>query len=290
MADNEFSNWGRWGTDDEIGALNLVTPETTAAAIGSVKQGKVYSLASAIRESNVPRLEFRAANQHFVRVFGGPTRDVASVADDVIVVGCHGATTHVDALCHYWTGDKLYNGFPEDTVQGRGALRLGIENVKSMVTRGVMLDVAAAKGVDYLDGGYIITRADLDECCQKQGVELRAGDVALFRTGWPRTYYESAEKYNRSQPGLTWDSGMWFCERDVCAVGSDNSAIGVRTEAPYEGANVHALFLHQAGVYLIEMMELDELSRDKVYEFLFVMAPLLVLGATGSSVNPLAIV
>ena len=291
MSQQNFSNWGRWGDDDELGALNLVTPERVVKTAGLVRRGKVYSLAADIREDGVPRLSFRTANQHFVRVFGAPTRDVAMVADDTLLIGCHGTSTHVDALCHYWTGEnKLYNGFSGDLVEGRGARKLGIQNLTGMVTRGVLLDVAASKGVDCLDGGYVITVDDLEECCRRQDVRLEPGDVALIRTGWPRAYSESPDKYNRTQPGVDEASGLWLCQRDVCAVGSDNSAIGVRTEQPLPGRNVHALFLQDAGIYLIEMLDLEEIARDQVYEFLFMMAPLRVLGGTGSAVNPLAVV
>ena len=108
---DDINNWGRWGPDDELGAANLITPEVTVGAAGLVRKGKVYSLASVIREAGAPRLEFRAANQHFVRVFAGP-EEGAFVADDVVVLGCHGSSTHIDALCHYWADDKLYNGYP----------------------------------------------------------------------------------------------------------------------------------------------------------------------------------
>ncbi|MEE9284435.1 MAG: cyclase family protein, partial [Dehalococcoidia bacterium] len=283
MSQQDFSNWGRWGDEDELGALNLVTPEVVAKAARLVRQGRVYSLATDVREDRVPRLSFRSPNQHFVRVFGAPTRDVALVADDMLVLGCHGTTTHVDALCHYWTGEnKLYNGFSGDLVEGRGARKLGIQNLKAMVTRGVLLDVAALKGVDYLEGAYVITVDDLEGCCRSQGVRLEPGDVALIRTGWPRTYDESPEKYNRTQPGLGEESGLWLCQRDVCAVACDNSAIGARAEQPLPGRNIHVLFLQDAGIYLIEMLDLDEIARDRVYEFLFMMAPLRVMGGTGS--------
>ncbi|MBI3743061.1 MAG: cyclase family protein [Chloroflexi bacterium] len=231
------NNWGRWGKNDEVGALNLVTPEVLLKAVGLVKRGKVYSLSPEMRESGMPRLEFRPANQHF-----------------------------------------------------RGARKLGIQNVKGMVTRGVLLDVAALKGKPYLDDEYVITTADLEACCKRQKVALQPGDAAIVRTGWPKTYAESPEKYNRTQPGLDTESGNWLAERDVCAVGCDNSAIGARTVKPLPGRNVHALFLQDAGIYLIEMMDLEELSRDRVNEFLFVMAPLRVMGGTGSAVNPLAVV
>ncbi len=291
MGQPGFSNWGRWGANDELGALNLVTPEAVVKAVGLVKKGKVYSLATDVREAGVPRLDFRSANQHFVRVFGGPTRDVALVADDTLVLGCHGTTTHVDALCHYWTGEnKLYNGYSGDLVEGRGSRKLGIQNVKSMVTRGLLLDLGAAKGVRYLEGGHVITAAELDECCRRQGVQVQPGDVVLLRTGWPLTYAESAEKYNRTQPGIGEDAGIWLVKKDICALGCDNSAIGPRTDRPLPGRNIHALFLQDAGVYLIEMMDLEEIARDRVYEFLFMLAPLRVFGGTGSAVNPLAIV
>ena len=286
---DDINNWGRWGPDDELGAANLITPEVTVGAAGLVRKGKVYSLASVIREAGAPRLEFRAANQHFVRVFAGP-EEGAFVADDVVVLGCHGSSTHIDALCHYWADDKLYNGYPGSLVEGRGARKLGMQMLRSMVARGVMLDLAAMKGVDYLEGGYVITPQDLEDCCRRQGAEIRSGDVVLLRTGWPKTYAESAAKYNATQPGVDWESGTWLCRRDIAALGCDNSAIGARRPEPLRGGNVHVLFLHQAGVYLIEMMELDELSRDGVYEFMFMLAPLPVLGATGSTVNPLAIV
>lgn len=286
-----FTNWGRWGPDDELGALNLVTPERVVQAVRLVKKGKVYSLATDIREAGVPRLDFRSANQHFVRVFGGPTRAEALVADDTLVLGCHGTTTHIDALCHYWTGDnKLYNGYSGDLVEGRGARKLGIQNVKGIVTRGLLLDIAGAKGVKYLEGGYVITVKDLEDCCRKQGIQIQPGNVVLFRTGWPQTYDESPEKYNRTQPGIHTESGLWLAKKDICALGSDNSAIGARTEKPLPGRNVHALFLQDAGIYLIEMLDLEEIARDRVYEFLFVLAPLRVMGGTGSAVNPLAIV
>ncbi len=291
MANKPFSNWGRWGPDDELGALNLATPARVVKAAGLVKKGRVYSLAADLREAGSPRLDFRSANQHFVRVFGGPTRDVALVADDTLVLGCHGTTTHMDALCHYWTGEnKLYNGYSGDLVEGRGARKLGMQNFKGLVTRGVLLDLAAAKGVPYLEGGYVITPQDLDECCKRQKTQAQPGDVVLLRTGWPRTYFESPEKYNRTQPGIGEPAGLWLVQRDLCALGCDNSAIGARTEQPLPGRNVHALFLQDAGCYLIEMMDLEEISRDKVYEFCFMLSPLRVFGGTGSAVNPLAIV
>ncbi len=297
---NEFSNWGRWGKDDELGAINLATPDRVVSATSLVKKGRIYSLSAQIREGRkLPRLDFRPENQHYVRVWGAPTPDVASVAEDTLILGCHGTSTHIDALCHYWSGNEMYNGIPASTVQGFGATKLGIEKVRNIVTRGVLLDVAAMKGVPNLEGGYTITTDDLQACCERQKVAIRAGDVVLFRTGWPKTYRESPERYNASQPGIDWESGLWLCRKDICALGSDNSGISVskgKAGAEVMGGgvpveqNIHELFLKRAGIYLIEMMDLEAISRDRVYEFLFMAAPLPVTGGTGSSVNPLAIV
>lgn len=285
----EVNNWGRWGKTDELGALNLISPEAIVKAAHLVKKGKVYSLSIQIRDGKkFPRLAFRPENMHFVRVWErGGYGGGGGTAEDTLVLGCHGTSTHMDALCHMWSEGKMYNGFPAELIKGHGALKLGIQNVKGIVSRGVLLDVAALKGVDYLEGGYLITPDDLQACCDREGVRVESGDVALVRTGWPKTYYESSEKYNGSQPGLGGAAGLWLLERGIVAVGCDNSAVGAMG-AP-AGGDIHDIYLKQAGAYLIEMMDLEPIAQDKVYEFLFMLAPLLVTGGTGSSVNPLAV-
>ena len=287
------NNWGKWGAGDQLGALNYVTPEVLVKAAALVKRGKVYSLSLPIREDKVPRLSGRHPPQHYVRTSPPGYAEGSTWADDTLVLVCHGTSTHMDALCHYWKGDTMYNGFSGGAVGPFGAFRLGVHNVKGIVTRGVLLDMAAFKGVDSLPGGYAITTGDLEACCRQDGVRVERGDVALVRTGWNKTYYDRGEAgYNEAQPGLSWDAAVWLCERGICAIGMDNIGIsarpGVESEDA-EGRNLHELFLQSAGTYLIEMMDLEPIARDRVYEFLFMAAPLQVVGGTGSALNPLAV-
>ncbi len=293
MAEERVMNWGRWGKEDQLGAANLITPERMVQAARLVKRGKLYSLSSPIREDKVPRMDIRPGNQHFVRIFGGPQQQsYAEVADDTLLIGCHGTSTHIDALCHYWTEGTMYNGFPaKKYVEGFGATKLGITNVKGIFSRGVLLDLAGMKGKPYLEGAYAITPQDLEDCCMRQGTRIEPGDAVLFRTGWNTVYYSQGfDVYNHSQPGLEIEAGLWLAKKDVSVVGADNSAIGVRDKTRPPRRNVHDVFLQDAGIYLIEMMDLEQLAADKVYEFLFVASPLQVTGGTGSSLNPLAIV
>lgn len=296
-------NWGRWGAADQRGALNLLTPEVVRAAAGSVREGRVLSLSMPIRgstssaaPSTVPHLRGRPLPQHFMAVDGAdyaagvrPVGAGLSVADDALIVSAHGTTTHLDALAHMWTGDRLYNGHPASRVRSYGATRCGVEHVPAIVARGVLFDVAAARGVPHLPVDARIGPDELTAC----GGELRPGDVAVIRTGWPTVYARDPDEYWSGQPGLSHAGGRWLAERDVALVACDNAAIsglnaaGGTDESLAE--DLHLLFLWRHGIYLAELLWLEELARAGATEFLFVAAPLRIEGGTGSPINPLAI-
>ncbi|MFC9977265.1 cyclase family protein [Spirillospora sp. NPDC127200] len=299
----ESNNWGRWGAGDERGALNLLTPETVVAAAGCVREGRVLGLSLPIRgatsspaPTTVPHLKGRPLPQHFMSVDGGDyaagTRAIGAglkMADDALVVTPHGTTTHMDALCHMWSGDELYNGHPAGRVRSYGAGRCGIDKAGPVVARGVLFDVPGLRGVPHLEAGDRIGPEDLAAA----DVEVRPGDVAVVRTGWPLVWQDGPDAYWAGQPGLNADAGRWLAERDVCMVASDNAAIGGLNERQLadEGLadDLHMILLWRHGVHLAEMLWLEELAESGRTDFLFVAAPLRIEGGTASPINPLAV-
>ncbi|MFI0450682.1 cyclase family protein [Actinomadura sp. 6N118] len=300
---DESNNWGRWGADDERGALNLLSPEVIVAAAGCVREGRALSLSLPIRgatsspaPTTVPHLRGRPLPQHFMSVDGGDyaagTRAIGAglkIADDALVVTPHGTTTHMDALCHMWSGEELYNGHPADRVRSYGAGRCGIDKAGPVVARGVLFDVPRLRGVGHLAAEDRIGPDDLEAC----GVEVRPGDVAVVRTGWPLTWQDGPDAYWAGQPGLSADGGRWLAERDVCMVASDNAAIGGlngRQLADEELADdLHMILLWRHGIHLAEMLWLEELAETGRTDFLLVVAPLRIEGGTASPVNPVAV-
>ncbi|MFC5950430.1 cyclase family protein [Pseudonocardia lutea] len=304
-------NWGRWGADDERGAANLLTPDVVLAAVSSVRQGRVLPLAQPISGSTsgpgagrVPHLAGRPLPQHFMSVDGGDYAAGArrlqgeiGLSDDALVLSPHGTTTHIDALAHMWRGDALYNGHPADRVRSYGATRCGIDKLGPLVARGVLLDVAAHRGIPHLPADTLVDAALLAEVAGAAEVEPRAGDVVLVRTGWPQVFRGEPARYQDAQPGLDGSGARWLVERDVVAIGSDNAAVGALDPGcTFHGTldeDVHLLTLWRAGVTLIEMMGLEELSAAVAEggraDFLFVAAPLPIEGGTASPLTPLAV-
>ncbi|SEF57831.1 Kynurenine formamidase [Nonomuraea solani] len=299
---HEPNNWGRFGPDDQRGTLNLLTPAVVLAALGSATTGEVLSLAMPIRgatsspaPTTVPHLPGRPLPQHFMSVDGGdyaagarPIGEGLRVADDALVVTHHGTTTHMDALCHMWSGDELYNGHPAARVRSYGATRCGIEQVGGVVAKGVLFDVPRHLGLDHLPVDFRISAELLAEIATPG-----PGDVAVIRTGWPVVWERSREEYWSGQPGLSAEAGRWLAARDVAVVASDNAAIGGLNGSGLADESLaddlHLVLLHRHGVHLIEMLWLEELGRSGRTEFVFVAAPLRIEGGTGSPLTPLAI-
>jgi kynurenine formamidase len=284
------SNWGRWGADDERGTANLLSDAGVLAAAGLVKRGKVYSLTAPLSPSG-PNLPTRRPTWHVVTTRTRPSGGDDRSADDVVMMHTHG-TTHIDALCHIFVGDSLYNGHPASSLQPFGAQKCGIDNIGPLVGRGVMLDVAAWRGVERLEAGEPIEPDDLDACAAAQGVEVRAGDIVLVRTGWWPQFNageEGRRAFYEGEPGPSGACGEWFRERDVVALGADNP--GVEAVASWmDPLPLHRAVIWGCGGYLLEFLDLEALATDRVYEFLFVATPLKLEGGVGSPIAPIAIV
>jgi kynurenine formamidase len=316
-----LSNWGRWGNDDQRGALNFVTDEVTKKALSTVRTGRVIQLGQEIRGGRMggyhaktrgytgPLQEGRPAPLLLLSQDGG---DYAAglrpgshlkVAEDTIVLPIHGTATHVDGLSHTWAEDEMYNGFGGSLVRSWGAVRLGVENVGGVLTRGVLLDVAAYRGVEMLAADDYITEEDLAGCCEKQSVEIRSGDALLIHTGWPKSWSQGQRVYSGLQPGVGASGALFLANREICLLGSDtlevqpfdgyNPEDDTRLEDPRRelgGDALHEAYLRNLGIHLLEILDLAELAEARVYEFLFVLAALRIKGGTGSPVNPLAVI
>jgi kynurenine formamidase len=219
--------------------------------------------------------------------------DGGSAANEMIVTGGH-VGTHIDALAHVSHHGKLYGGVDASSAQSGGRFSsLGIETVEPFVCRGVLLDVPRAIGVEACAPGYEVTPDDLEAACDRQQTPVRAGDVALVRTGWGRLW-DDAEAYigrESGVPGPGEEGAKWLAAMGVRAAGADSIAFEcLPAGAGHAVLPAHRVLLVDNGVHIIETLALEELADAGAYEFLFVLSPLKIVGGTGSPVRPLAVV
>jgi kynurenine formamidase len=199
--------------------------------------------------------------------------------------------THIDALNHFGLNGRIWNGYEAAKHLGdRGWKKAGAETIPPIIARGVLIDVAAARGVDMLASGYRVGRADLKEALRKQRTTLREGDVVLIRTGRMKIY-EQADAYIDSPPGLGLDAARFLIEEGgAMSVGADNLSFETfPSEVEDNYIPVHTYLLAQQGAHIIELVNLEELARDRVYEFAFVAASLKLRGADAAPMRPIAI-
>jgi len=316
-------NWGRWGKDDQLGTLNFITPDKVKQAAAAVRQGKVFPLGTDFNAYGP--FQGGAAGRrnaiHLMLVDGG---DEASVLehlpgwggaveaqfvgawqagllrwnDDMIIMSLQ-TGSQWDALSHVYYDGKLYNGFPASAVTSLGATKCSIDqvDVKGIVSRGVLLDVAQHRGVQHLPPNTPISPSDLDEVAAAQGVTVESGDVVMVRTGWWGVWERDRDEHTwiGGSPGLTWLCGEWLYDHEVAAVAVDNIAVEV-SAFQVEGVAVlpmHLLCLREMGMMLGEMWNLEALGRDCAadgqYTFQICAPPLRITGAVGSPINPIAV-
>lgn len=301
----QYRNWGRWGADDELGAANFITPETIKAAATLVRTGKVFSLALPLDSEGPMTGAFGRNNPVHVMLQDGG--DVISGAqnhlntlrytDDAIFMPLQ-CSTQWDALAHIYHDGQMYNGYGPEQVDSGGARKNSITNLKDRaIARGVLLDLPRYKNKRWLEEGEPISKEDLEGCAASVGVEVREGDMVLVRTGQlleRRELGTWGTFAGGPAPGLAISAADFFCPRNVTAVSTDTWGTEV---IPNETAEVfqplHIIMLVNAGMYLGEMWDMEELAadcaEDGVYEFMVVAAPLTVTGSVGSPVNPQAI-
>ncbi len=292
-----------WGREDEIGRLNLMTDESRAAILSRVAGGTSYDLSV---EYFIGMPSWQAAGDPHYRIWMTHTPN-GTVNDDPLSLGramnehvsYTGAAvsmythmgTHIDSLSHFGLNGEIWNGFSADEHLGdRGWKVAGAENIPPIIARGVLIDVAAAKGVDMLADGYRVTRDDLVNAVDQQGVELRDGDVVLIRTG-RMNLYENASAYMANPPGLGMAAARFLVEKSgAMIVGADNLSFeAFPSEVNDNYVPLHTYLLAQHGVPILELVNLEGLAEDRVYEFAFIGGSLKLRGADAAPIRPIAI-
>lgn len=304
-----FRNWHKWGAEDEIGTLNYITPQKVVQAAGLVRQGKVISLALPFdangpqtgrlnRVNPIHQMIATGTDHHTGRqtYMGRPFPHGFGYADDTVAMPLQ-CGTQWDALSHIFHHGKMWNGYDATLVASDGAAKNGIEKMRDrVVTRGVLLDVARAKGVDSLEPGYAITVADLDATMEIEDVRVEEGDIVLIRTGYlGHCLAHGWGTYaGGDAPGLSFYTAPWLYEKRIAGIASDTWGVEVRpNELPDSFQPLHLVMVVNMGLLVGEIFALDELAadcaQDGIYEFLFAAPPLPLTGAVGSPINPLAI-
>ncbi len=280
------STWwpSRYGADDEAGALNEIGADSVVAAARLVRHGRVYDLAHVLR-ADVPAFEGRSFRQQLdaPETVPGP-HGLGFVIERVHAPSQIG--THMDGLNHLHKDGRTYNGHRiADISAPHGTTRLGADTLPQVVTRGLLVDVAAQRGVATLDAGDVITPDDVAD------LDVRPGDAVLFHTGWGRLWHEDPERYGSGEPGPGMALAGWLAERRVALTGCDTWSYGpVPSEDPGQPFVVPQTLNTRWGVVVVENLFLHELAGDGVREFLLVIAHPKLAGATGAWVAPLAIV
>ena len=295
----ELSNWGRWGADDEVGTLNLVTPAKRVQAAGLVRTGKAINLGIGFdRDGPWPHNGFRPNPLHTMTMLPGDFDfpDGLFITDDMVVMPLQ-AATQWDSLAHVGYDDLLYNNVPARAVNSfTGASRNSFPKVNDrLISRGVLLDIAGLKGMDRLPHSYAITPEDLSAAEQAQGVTVEPGDVLLVRTGHIRHFLSGdAAAFLTDSSGTGIATCRWLRERDVAALAMDNAGCEVGP-SEIEGANMpfHQVAVRDMGLTLGEIFNLEDLAddcrTDGVWEFMFCGTGLNVTGSVGSPVTPMAL-
>jgi kynurenine formamidase len=280
----------RWGADDQRGAANRLTPAKVLEAKDLIKQGTVYQLGH-VYESGMPMFGTRHYSLRIPQAFAMPGRNQAVYHDEIISGELGQIGTQFDGLGHLGIGDLFYNGNRRsEFAQAEGLMRLGIENVGPIVTRGVLIDVARFKGVEQLQGGYEITLADLQGALQRERMEIRSGDMVLLHTGWGGLWMKDNARFIENAPGIGLAAAQFLVAKEVVVVGSDTWGVEVMPNPDSSlSAPVHQLLIARNGIYLHENLITEALARDSVYEFAYMFAPLRLKGATGSPGNPIAV-
>lgn len=301
-ARNQVVGKSPWGPRDEIGTLNMMTPATQAAILARVDARKTYDLSVEYYNgmpswSAVGDPTFKMWNTHTPRGFGiddplklGARQNaLVSYTGDAISMYTH-TGTHIDTLNHFGLHGEIYNGFKADQHLGdQGWHKGGAEKFPPIISRAVLIDVASAKSVKVLPPSYQITPADLQAALAKQGTRLQRGDTVLIRTG-KMTQFHDAAAYLANPPGLSLAGAKWLVEKHgAMIVGGDNLSLeGFPVVEKDNWIPVHSYLLAEKGVPILEVVNLEELSRDRVYEMAFVGASLKLRGASGSPMRPIA--
>ncbi|MBX2968462.1 MAG: cyclase family protein [Cyclobacteriaceae bacterium] len=292
-----------WGKDDEIGTLNMMTDQSKQAILTRIKSGKTYDLSveyfvgmPSFHALGDPAYQYWLTHTPRGTVVDNPNglgtmmNSKVSYTGDAISMYTH-MGTHIDALNHFGLNGKVWNGFSADEHLGdKGWKKTGAETIPTIIARGVLIDILTAKNTNSLPPNYRINSEDLKEALRKQNTALQKGDVVLIRTGQAK-HYEDAHKFLDQYPGINLDAVKWLVEdQQVMLLGADNLSFeAFPPEREDNWVPVHTYLLAEKGVMFIEQMFLEELAKDKVYEFAFIASSLKLRGASAAPMRPIAL-
>jgi len=280
----------KWGAGDERGSGNHMKPASVLRAIQLIKTGEVIEIAHVLNDKMVinPGRKFDVTVK---RTFMNDFSNRRGSNEELVVSEIGQVGTQFDGFAHQSHEDSHYNCFQTGAIATRtGFTKLGIEKVGMLMTRGVLIDVAALKGVDTLPDTYEITPKDLQDALARQRLTLMPGDAVIINTGWNRLWGKDNARYVKSCPGIGVAAAEWLAKQDPMLVGADNWPVEVAPNPdPKLSLPVHQVLLVVNGIHLLENLKLDELVGKQVYEFAFIMQPLKAQGFTGSTVAPVAV-
>jgi kynurenine formamidase len=282
-----------YGANDEIGAVNLLSPEIVMRAVKLVKVGKTYPLAVPI-DKNLPAFRHRSFNLYNIQPGGqaGQTLGPNKFSfNDELVTGWTGVGTQLNGIGHIGIDNVYYNGNKAvDFVTVEGVKKLGIEKVPPIVSRGIVLDMTQYYGQLIVPGGTEFTVAAIEAVLKKQGIKIGKGDVVLFNTGWLELIGKDNRQFLETEPGIGMEAAKWLADQGIVAFGGDTWASEVYPNpSTNEEFPVNQYLLAKRGIYNLELIDSRALVRDKVWEFLFVLGQPLYVGSTQVNVNPVAI-
>jgi kynurenine formamidase len=280
----------KWGAGDQRGSGNHMKPESVLRATRLIRTGEVIQIGHVL-SADMPISPTRRFDMHVKRTFMNPQSNRRGSNEEIVLSEIGQVGTQFDGFAHQTIENSLYNCFKLDEIATRtGFTKLGVENVGALITRGVLIDVAAVKGVDMLADSYEITVADLQQALQRQNLALQPGDAVIIHTGWGKLWAKDNARYMKGCPGIGVAAAEWLVRQDPMLVGADNFPVEVTPNPdPQISAPIHQIMLVINGIHLLENLKLDELAAKRVHEFAFVMQPLKLKGATGSTVAPIAI-
>lgn len=280
----------KWGAEDERGSANHMSPESVMKAAALIKTGETVEMGHVLN-GKMPFGGGRGWSMVSKRTNINPGSNERGSNEEILITELGQIGTDLDGFGHQTHRDKFYNCFTADDITTRtGLKKLGIEKIGTLMTRGILLDIAKLKGVESLPNGYEVTVADIEAELERQKLTIEPGDAVLLRYGWSKFWGEDNAAYRENAPGIGVEAGKWLAAKDPMLVGADNSTVemGVNTDKQLS-LPVHQIFLVVNGILNLESVKLDEISEKGFTEFAFVMQPIKMEGGTGSAVFPVAI-
>ena len=280
----------KWGAADQRGSANHMKPDSVLRAAKLIRTGEVFELGHVLSGS-MPFFGTRRFDVHTKRTTMNTGANRRGSNEELVVAEIGQVGTQFDAFPHQTIGASLYNCLPlEENATRSGFTKLGVDGVGALITRGVLIDVAALKGVETLPDSYEITPADLQQALERQKLTLQPGDAILVYTGWSRLWAKDNARYVKTNPGIGVAAAQWIAKQDPMLVGSDNWSVEVAPNPdPSLNLPTHQIMLVVNGIHLLENMKLGDLATARAHEFALVLQPLKIQGGTGSTVAPIAI-